>query len=58
MGLSRRQVRRAKPIVRFIERVYNDKHLHSAPGFRPPAEFEQVLLAQNHAAEVASRSSL
>jgi transposase InsO family protein len=28
--------------------VYNQQRLHSALGYRPPAEFEQDLLAQAH----------
>jgi putative transposase len=46
-----------RSITRFLEQVYNEKRLHSALGYRPPAEYEQALLAQRKA-EVECRSSL
>jgi transposase InsO family protein len=32
-------------IAQFIEEIYNQKRLHSALGYRPPIEFEQVVAA-------------
>ena len=40
-------------IHQFLEKVYNQKRLHSALGYLPPAEFERDLTAQNK--DAASR---
>jgi transposase InsO family protein len=41
-------------IHQFLEKVYNQKRLHSALGYLPPAEFERDLTAQNNK-DAASR---
>ncbi len=40
-------------IEQFIERVYNEKRLHSALDYRPPNEYEQWWLDQQTRQEVA-----
>ena len=42
-----RDLPEARAAIRdFLEKIYNQKRLHSALGYRPPAEFERNL-AQN-----------
>lgn len=35
-------------IEHFIEEVYNSKQLHASLGYRPPVEYEQMVLTESH----------
>ncbi len=45
-------------IAQFLEKVYNQKRLHSALGYLPPVEFEAQWAAQNNKEAAARRFSL
>ena len=45
-------------IREFLEKIYNQKRLHSALGYLPPAEFEANLATQNNKEAAARQLSV
>jgi putative transposase len=45
-------------IREFLEKIYNQKRLHSALGYLPPAEFEANLATQNNKEAAARQLSI
>lgn len=53
-----RDLAEARASIReFLEKIYNQKRLHSALGYRPPAEFEANLAEQNRKEAASRRNS-
>jgi transposase InsO family protein len=53
-----RDLAEARAAIHELEKVYNQKRLHSALGYLPPIEFEQNIMAQNNKDAAARQLSL